>query len=175
MTEKRPPRIAFCGPGRSGKDACSTYFARITGLRFAGSMSQYLAPFVAAELGIPTEEAFARRHESDAMRMTWYLTGNKLRDADPAKLIRETLHSGEICNGIRDPRELDAGLAEGLIDLLVWVERDVPPDPTQKYGADRCHIVLDNNGTHRQRELRLDALARFAGLGPIAGNQEAGL
>jgi len=171
MSEKRAPRIAFCGPGRSGKDECSTYFARITGLRFAGSMSQFLCPFVAARLGLSDEEAFARRHESDAMRMTWYRIGNELRDSDPALLVRETLKAGEICNGIRDIREFEAAKAEGLADLFIWVERDVPTDPTITYGAGLCDVVLDNNGSLGELHTKLDALARFAGLGPIAGNQ----
>jgi hypothetical protein len=155
------PKIAICGHGRSGKDTAARWLAEHTPLRLGRTTSEVIAPFRAAELGIPVEDAFARRHEE---RDVWYLLGNRLRANDWARLVRETLRDGEICVGIRDPEELGATRAEGLVDLVLWIDRDVPADPTMKFGAERCDIIIRNDGSLETFYRRLEALMRFAGL-----------
>ena len=88
----------------------------------------------------------------------------RLRKNDWARLVRETLQDGEICVGIRDPEELDAAQAEGLLDLTIWLERNVPPDPTMKFGRGCGDVIVQNDGTLDDFYERLAALARFAGL-----------
>lgn len=162
MSDQKPVRkIAICGHGRSGKDTCARWLAEHTWLRLARTTSEVIAPYRAAELGISVEDAFARRHEE---RDVWYELGNRLRANDWARLVRETLVNAEICVGIRDPEELAAARSEGLIDLVLWVDRDVPPDPTMKFGAEHCDVIVENRGTLDEFYRRLTALARFAGL-----------
>lgn len=140
MPEKK---IAILGHGRSGKDTAAEFLDNHTPLRYGGSTSEYLCPFVAAKLGIPEQEAFRRRHESDEMRMLWYDAGNELRRDDPLFLVRRVLADGDLVVGLRDAEEV-ARLPEIGVDLLIWIHRDVPVDPTCKFGPEDCDVVVHN-------------------------------
>lgn len=155
------PKLAIRGPGRCGKDTAARWLATHTPLRLGRTTSEIIAPHVAARLGLTVEEAFARRHEN---RPLWFEVGNELRSPDPTYLVRECMKEGEIVVGLRNSDEVKAARAEGLIDLFVWVEREVPADPTQTFGPDLCDIVISNNGTLDEFHGRLRALARFASL-----------
>jgi hypothetical protein len=155
--------FAFCGPGRSGKDESAEYLRDHYGLRFAGSLSQYLAPYMATKYGVSVEQAFAERHKN---RMDWYEEGKRLRAIDPEVLTRPALEAGDILSGVRDNVEIDRIVAYNLVTLRVWIERNVDPDPMMEYGAGRCHVIVDNNGTKAELYARLDGLAALAGLVP---------
>lgn len=155
------PKIALCGPGRSGKDECASWLSANTSLRFGRSTSQVIAPYVAERLGVSVAEAFARRHED---RELWFAIGNELRLQDPTFLVRECLRDGEIVVGMRNQDEVIAARSQRLIDLFVWISRDVPHDPTQTYGPELCDIEIENRGTLEELFDRLEALTRFAGL-----------
>jgi hypothetical protein len=155
------PKIAICGHGRSGKDEAARYLARRTPLRFAKSTSEVIAPYAAAKLGRPVDVAFAERHQN---RVFWFNVGNELRAEDPAFLVRECLKAGEIVVGMRNRSEVVAVRAERLVDLVVWIDRDVPADPTQEFGVELCDLVVPNRGTLEEFHGRLEALARWAGL-----------
>lgn len=155
------PRLALCGPGRSGKDEAASWFAAHTRLRYTRSTSEVIAPHVAARLGMEIGEAFAKRHES---RQLWFDVGNELRANDPAYLVRECLKDGEIAVGLRNADEVAAARAEHLIDLFIWIDRAVPEDSTMKFGPELCDVIVQNRGTLDEFVGRLAALARFAGL-----------
>lgn len=157
----RKPRICFCGPSESGKDESAHYLAAHTNLTYAGSTSIFLAPFVAEKLGLSVEEAFARRHED---RKFWYDLGNRLRNEDPGVLARKALAAGDILAGFRDREEIHWLKQRNLVDLFVWIDRPVDPDPTQKYGPEECDIVIQNHGTLAEFYPRLRRLALFAGI-----------
>lgn len=159
--EPKLPRICFCGPGRSGKDEAALYLAAHTPLRYAGSTSVFLTPYVATVLGLSNEEAFARRHED---RKFWYELGNKLRKEDPGVLARPALAAGEILAGFRDPCEIQWLRRKGVISLFVWIDRVVEPDPTQKYGPEECDVVISNRGSLAEFQERLRRLVLFAGI-----------
>jgi hypothetical protein len=157
--------VLFCGHGRAGKDTACEYLSTITPLRNAGTTSKYLCGYVAAKLGLPVEEAYRRRHESDEMRMTWFHAGNELREKGPTTLVRMALANGEITGGLRDLAEIVAAREEGVADLIVWVENDrVPKDPTVKFTSRECDLVIENNCSLDEFYRRIDRLARFAGL-----------
>lgn len=148
--------------GRAGKDTACEYLASITNLRNAGTCSKYLAKHVAARLGVPVEEAYAKRHEN---RDLWFRIGNETRERDPAMYVREMMAEGEIGGGIRSEDEYFAARAEGLFDLAVWVDNcRVPDDPTVKVKRHHCDIIIENNGTIYDFYARLFTLARFAGV-----------
>lgn len=157
--------IMFVGEGRAGKDTACEYLAQITTLRNAGTTSKYLAKYVAEELGWSMEEAYARRHESDEMRMIWYNRGNKVREKGPTTLAREALLYGEITGGVRDLDEILAIRAEGMVDLIVWIEnKRVPKDPTVKFTSAEADIVIENNGSLEEFYEKLRRFADFASL-----------
>jgi hypothetical protein len=163
--------VCFLGHGRAGKDSAGEHFARVTGLVFAGTTSKYLAEYMAAKLGLPVAEAYARRHESDAMREAWYSGGNELRARGPSTLARMALAVGPVTGGLRDAAEVAACRAEGLFDLFVWVDNPrVPPDPTVKFGPEVCDVSILNDGTLEQFHRKIERLAAFAG---FLNHQEA--
>lgn len=159
----RLPRIALCGPSRCGKDTAAAWLAANTPLRMGRSTSEVIATLAAGALGLTVEAAFARRHED---RSLWYEFGKGLRAEDPAFLVRTVLAEGsDIVVGVRDREEIVTARREGLVDLIVWIDRDVPRDPTLEYNWDLCDVVIANWGTLDEFHARLAALARFARLG----------
>ena len=154
-------RLAIVGPGRAGKDACAEWLAANTPLRYTGSCSSVIAPHAARRLGLGVTEAFARRHED---RDLWRAIGDELRRDDPAALARETLRHGELCVGVRARVEIEAVIRERLVDLVLWIDRDVPPDPTLEFGPEVATVILPNRGTLADLHGRLRALARAWGL-----------
>jgi len=157
--------IMFVGHGRAGKDTACEYLSKITWLKNAGTTSKYLAEYVAMKLGIPVEEAYARRHESDDMRNIWYNAGNELREHGPTTLIRRALENGQITGGVRDHDEIVAAREEGIIDIIVWVDNNrVKPDPTVKFTERECDLIIPNHWSLEEFYRRIERFARFAGL-----------
>ncbi len=153
-------RILIVGHGRAGKDVALDYLASITGLRNAGTTSLYLAKYVAKELGVSTEEAYATRH---ADRDIWYRVGRQIRENNPGILLREALANGEMTGGLRDAEE--CVVARDIVDLIVWIENDrVAADPTVMFGPEVADVIVENHGTMDEYRLRLRRLAMFAGL-----------
>jgi hypothetical protein len=155
----RNPKVLFVGHGRAGKDTSAEMFCEITGLRFAGTFSKYLIKFVAPKLGLSEEEAYARRHESDAMRTFWFETGNEVRKDDPALLAKMAFENGDVSGGVRGLPEIEAIRRDRVADLIVWVDRAVPTDPTLEFGPEFADVVLPNHGTIDELRERVSALA----------------
>lgn len=164
-------KILFVGHGRSGKDTACQMFAEITGLRDAGTTSLALTRYVAEKLGVPEADAYARRHESPEMRILWFETGNEIRRHDPALLVREMFAKGDISGGVRGRPEIEAVRRERLADLIVWVDRDVPADPTMEYGPEFADVVVQNRGTLDEFRWKLFRLAEFAGLTSVGDDE----
>ena len=154
--------IAFCGHGRSGKDTAAYAFSKITGLRYAGSMSWLNKSVVAKALDLPEQTAWETRHQR---RMDWYNILNDYRKEDPAKLIRESMGFGQVISGIGDFCELQAGVSEGLIKFSIWIHRPgIENDPTVTYTSSHCTHSLANDGDLFLLESRLKELAEELGL-----------
>lgn len=168
----RLPNILLVGHGRCGKDTACEYLAKITTLRNAGTTSKYLCMEVAHRLGLSEEEAYARRHESDEMRIQWYNIGNEIREKGPTTLARMAFENGEISGGVRDYEEIVSCKNEGLADIIIWVENNrVPMDPTVKFTSKECDLVIENNWTLEEFYERLARFANFAKL-PFRRNDD---
>jgi hypothetical protein len=154
----------FVGRARAGKDTACEFFASITGLTNAGTVSKYIAPYVAKIDGVPVEDAYARRGESMETRSRWRKIGDDLRANDPAFLVREMMKHGEVGGGIRGRAEIQAARKGNLADLFVWVESNRAwADATCEFGPEECDLIIQNNGTIEEFQERLSRLARFAG------------
>ncbi len=167
------PNILIGGHGRAGKDTMADWLAANTPLRHPGSLSTFLtAHVVAFRLSVTPQEAagpafaqaraaaFATRHED---RQLWYEVGNRLRDGEPGALVDAALAGGELVVGVRDLREVELCRELHKVDLLVWVDNPRGPnDPTVKFTADDCDVVIENNGTYAAFYSKIAALCRFA-------------
>lgn len=154
-------KILIVGHGRSGKDESVQIVSRLTGLRAAGTFSLYLAPYVAERLGVPVEQAYAERHQN---RRVWMETGEDLRRHDPTFLCRQAFAHGDVSGGVRGAAEIREIRRLELADLVVWLDRDVPPDPTMEFGSDWADARMDNNGTLLDLERRWERLLKFGGI-----------
>lgn len=153
-------RLLFVGYGRAGKDEACKFLSSFTTLRNAGTTSKYLAKYVAEGLGISEEEAYARRHESDEMRILWFNKGNEIRNGDPTLLAREALKHGELSGGIRSMEEILGVRDQGLCDLIIWVANNrVPKDPTVEFSEKECDLVIPNHWSLSEYYNRLERLA----------------
>lgn len=163
----RRPILCFLGPGRAGKDTACEYLRDRYGFRFEGSSSWAMRHFVASRLGLPVDEAWATRHDN---RMEWkQILDEYRRTHGQSSCIREMLKFGDLVCGLRDHKEIAAGVKEGLLDLVVWVENvRVPVDPTVEFREDHCDVTVLNNGTLESYYAKLDRLMAALGV-PRAG------
>ncbi|MFO0843290.1 MAG: hypothetical protein U0797_12985 [Gemmataceae bacterium] len=144
-------RVMFVGHSGAGKDTACRLLADVTGLRFAGTTSDYLAKYVADRLGATVEQAYRTRH---ANRGVWHEVANEVGMLRPGRLVRESLEHADITGGARKAEEVEACRREGLIDLVVWVANGrVRPGPTLTIGPEDCDVVVvrDNLGEFRRR------------------------
>jgi len=78
--------------------------------------------------------------------------------------LRKCLEEGEIAVELRNEDEGRAACKEKLVDLVLWIEREVPHDPARTFGPERCDFTLTNHGDLDDYYARIEAFARFAGL-----------
>lgn len=154
-------KILFVGPGRCGKDTALEICERITTLRSAGTFSRYLTPFVAREMGVSEDAAYVTRHQN---REEWLRIGTELRRNDPTILARMAFANGDMSGGVRGWSEIEAIVCEGLTDLIIWINRDVPPDPTLEFGSEWADIRIDNTGSVQTFEYNLSRLMGALGV-----------
>src|SRR6185312_13136070 len=115
--------------------------------------------------GLPVEEAYARRHESNEIRTFWFNAGNELRENGPTTLIRKALEYGDITGGVRDRAEVLGSREEKLVDLIIWVDNyRSPHDPTLMFDSSDCDIIIENHGSLKDFYRRIERFARFANL-----------
>jgi hypothetical protein len=155
---ERLPTVAFCGHGRAGKDTAAMFLAKVSPLRYAGSMSWWAKAYIAARLGICEQEAWDTRHQR---RMEWKQLLNEYRANDPTRLLRDTLAHADIVPGPREEYEIIAGKKQGLLTHVVWVVNPrVRPDPTVLYGPEACDVSVVNDDSRQVFEDRLLDLFR---------------
>lgn len=157
----RKPVLAILGYGRCGKDTCGQWLGEHTPLVYAGSSSNVVVDLIAADLGVTPEEAWADRHRNRAYWKQW---ADNYRKDDPTKLARLCLQRGDLIIGLRDVVEFRACRDANLFDIAIWVNRDVPVDPTVTFSRDDCDIVVDNNSDLDTLARRLKNLCTFAGI-----------
>ncbi len=155
------PKILVVGPGRCGKDESCAIVERLTGLKNAGTFSLHLTPFVAAALGVSEADAYANRHRD---RETWFRIGEEMRQGDPTRLCRLAFSAGDVSGGVRGLEEIRAIREQGIADLIVWVDRVVPHDPTLMFGEEMADVRISNHGTLDELERRWRRLLTFGGL-----------
>jgi hypothetical protein len=97
-------------------------------------------------------------------RKFWYEWANEYRKDDPAKLAKKCLEKGDMVIGLRDKLELQACKDANLFDLIIWIERNVEPDPTVTFSRDDCDVIIDNNGTISQLQKKLSRLVNLDGV-----------
>lgn len=165
--------VGFCGPSRSGKDAAAEIWASLTGCRISQSLSGAGLEFIYDELpdnfqiGELSSRAnviawlYLNRHAHDNpffLKETW----DRFREYDPLVLVRKVLTKGDTVTGTRHLSELEAYYPD-YVQEHIWIQRDVPNDPTLDYSqVDVPHVVM-NDSTLAELAVRLKVLVdKFA-------------
>lgn len=159
-------RICVIGDGRSGKDTVAQMICeRFPGYQFASSSWFALNHFLWDMWGkdyFPDKQAcFAER---SLHRMSWRATIRKWLDGDEGKLGRELFQHYDIYCGCRAVEEMCGMMREGLVDLIIWVERPgVPPDSSNALTAEFADVILSNDGSYLDLKMQVD---RIEGIRP---------
>lgn len=150
-------KILIAGQGSGGKDTAAKYLAEITGLKYAGSCSDVIAPFVAERLGVSAEEAHADRRNN---RQLWWEVGEELRTSDPMLLLRTGFSKGDILTGVRGFQEFFA--YQSQLNMSIWIENpDVARDETVKICPGDCDVTVVNDGSLSKLYRKLDRLGNL--------------
>lgn len=157
-------KLAICGPGRAGKDTASKWLACHTTLRYTESTSEAAAQLCYSKLAdrygyTSVSEAFEDRHNH---RVEWADIIWSYNKPDGITLYCEMLQDGDILNGIRRAAELQALVDRHLIDLVMWIDRDVPTDPSLETTSSVADIIIPNNDSIADLYRRLTHFARFS-------------
>lgn len=155
-------RVALCGPGRSGKDTVSAYLSVKTALRYQISTSemacQLIFDTVFPDRYLSLEECHADRVNH---RVVWREAILAYNQPSGIRLYEDYQDTHDIFNGIRCKDELQSGLMSGFFDLSIWVDREVPEDPSLNFGPSDCDIVIPNQGSLGQLYERLDRVCKL--------------
>jgi len=157
-------QIVICGHGRCGKDTASQWFMEHTRLRFHESTSEAAAQLCYQRLRekygyYSVEQAFEDRHNH---RKEWAEIIWAYNEPDGLTLYRDMLEANDILNGVRKASELEALRTHLLVDLVIWIDRDVPNDPSLEMDSSVADIIIDNNGTLADLHQKLSRFARVA-------------
>lgn len=155
------PVLAIVGHGRAGKDTAAEFLRDHTNLRFKGGCSYTGCQYVAEKLGLSWHEAWRTRHER---RMEWYRLLNEYREGDPSRLVRDCMEHSDIVCGVRDCMEMQACKKEGLFDLVVWIDRPVPIDPTVTFTIEDADVIVRNYSGFEDFYERLKRFSKILGI-----------
>lgn len=149
----RKPKLVVTGYARHGKDTVCDLLKKEH--RFTFESSSHLAGFKVVYPALKHKYKYSSfadcYHDRVNHREEWFELIKGYNTPDLAKLGREILHSYDIYCGLRNLAELEAMIAEGIVDCVVWVDASsrVEPEPLTSITITRedCDFVVDNNGT----------------------------
>ena len=103
-----------------------------------------------------------------AHRTEWFQAIQSYNARDRARLAREILDTSDVYCGMRCDIELAACKAEGLFDLVIWVDaserKPLESSSSMKLTKEDADIIIDNNGTMEMLEDKVFRLAKTLGL-----------
>lgn len=168
--EKQIPVLGICGMGRAGKDTAAEFLCDKFGIVYPKSASWQILPLVAHMIGVSQEEAWRDRHQN---REFWIAACHALRKGDVGLLVRMCLGAGDVAVGLRGKEEFHTVMREGLVDLMLWIDRpQVGNDITVEFTRDDCDVVVDN---HTSLERFHDRLVRFGRTIRLGGTTTTGI
>lgn len=147
------PKLLIIGNARHGKDTFAEILGDRFGLTFLSSSQAAANIFIYDELkgkygyDCP-EDCFNDRVNH---RAEWFnlITNYNLKDR--TKLAREILKITDCYVGMRNRKEIEACVREGIFDLVIWVDASerLPLEDASSFDIDKscADIVVENNGT----------------------------
>ena len=141
-------KVYVIGHGECGKDTICEIMNELHGISFSTS-SWHATPFVRgyiyADLGISYESDKDCHEDRRNHRQTWREAIESYCFDDKTRMSREIFEKSMIYSGIRSYEEFKA--SAHMSDLVIWIDRDVPEDPTLDIPREVADIIVDNNGS----------------------------
>ncbi len=136
------PKLLILGNARHGKDTFAQILADCWGLKFCSSSlfcaEKVIMPVLAEKYGYKTvQECFDDRVNH---RAEWKELIFSYNQPDLTRLSKSILAENDVYVGMREIKELEACKAEGLFDLIVWVD-----DGYRKPPEDRSSMTITRN------------------------------
>jgi len=136
------PKLLILGDARHGKDTFAQILADCWGLKFCSSSlfcaEKVIMPVLAEKYGYKTvQECFDDRVNH---RAEWKELIFSYNQPDLTRLSKSILAENDVYVGMREIKELEACKAEGLFDLIVWVD-----DSYRKPPEDRSSMTITRN------------------------------
>ena len=157
----RKPRIVVTGMARHGKDTVCELLEREHG--FTYESSSHLAGFKIVYPVLKDKYKYSGFSECYRDRVNrrqeWFELIKAYNTPDLARLGREIFEYYDIYCGLRNIAELEAMIAEGLVDCIVWVDASerVESEPSTSITITRedCDFVISNNGGLEELEVEV--------------------
>jgi len=134
--------LAISGHGTCGKTTTSQYFLA-QGLRYKYSTSE----FAKKTIELPGDHKNRSQH-----RVAWGNAIANFNNEDGGiKLYKMMLSDHDILDGMRRVNELESirewVQSQGDIFLSIWIDRDVPVDPSCEIRPEHCRFTINNRGS----------------------------
>ena len=151
--EKTSPKFLVVGHKRHGKDSFAEILNEEFGFKFKSSSLAaseiFLYEALKDKYGYETpEECFEDRvnHRSE-----WYTLICEYNKDDKTRLAKEILKTADCYVGMRDDKEIEECMNQGLFDLIIWVDasKRLPLESSYSFNIDIsvADIIIENNGT----------------------------
>lgn len=151
--ENKVPKLLIIGNCRHGKDSLAELLNEYYGLKFMSSSQAAANIFIYDNLKVKynyenSVECFEDRVNH---RAEWYDMICEYNSVDKARLAKGILEQSDCYVGMRDRGEIDECVAQGLFDLIIWVDASerLPLESPDSFNIDKscAHIIVENNGT----------------------------
>ena len=148
------PKLLVLGAARWGKDTFAEIFNEEFGYTFESSSQASANIFIYDLLKekykyTTPEECFEDRVNH---RQEWYEAICEYNKDDKARLAKGILERSDCYVGMRDRREIDECVAQGIFDLIIWVDASdrLPEEDASSFNIDKscADIIIDNNGDY---------------------------
>jgi len=156
------PKLLILGHGRHGKDTVGEMLSK-KGFTFQSSSRAaceiFLYDFLKPHYGYESiEECYEDRHNHRAL---WYQLICEYNERDSCRLAREILKTSDVYVGMRATKEVETCITQGLFNLVIWVERDLPQEDSSSFNINKgiADIIITNNGNLEELELKVSRLA----------------
>ena len=166
-------RLAVVGHGESGKNVVSEWLKQHSDLKYCHSTSEAAASLLFDVFSLFDGSASPPRYADTAAchadrrnhRELWREVILAFNGKRKTRLYLSMANNGnDVFNGIRCPVELQACLDAKIVDKVVWVERDVPRDPSFKIPYRDSYYALDNRGSLDDLDASLTAMCLNLGI-----------
>lgn len=152
-TKEESPKLLIIGNARHGKDSMAEILRDEFNFKFKSSSQAASEIFIYDELkskyGYTTpEECFEDRVNH---RAEWHDLICEYNKEDKARLAKGILEHADCYVGMRDSKEIEECIKQGLFDLIIWVDASnrMPLEGKDSFSIEKsdADIVIYNNGT----------------------------